>query len=87
MSGCEQPPEKVKSILPQRLSPRPPRLLLANPTRVARATSMESVKKQDILPGMIDEATDLLAASEGDAAVEECRLAAERNRRLMKGTD
>jgi hypothetical protein len=45
-----------------------------------RAITVSNVKRPKLESGWIDEATDLLATMEGDAAVEECAAIARRYR-------
>jgi hypothetical protein len=79
---------KPNSLLPETARPKPPEVDTGESGEtVALATSIGDGKKQDIPPGMIDEATDLLATIEGEEAVEHAKIAAERNRRMLKETD
>jgi hypothetical protein len=76
---------KLESVLPGAAKPKVREADTGEPDeKVAWATKIGGVKQKDIPERMIDEATDLLATLEGDAAVEQAKAAAKRNRRAAK---
>jgi hypothetical protein len=79
------PFEKVESVPPGAAKPKVREADTGEPDeKAAWATKVGGVKQKDIPELMIDEATDLLATLEGDAAVEQAKAAAKRNRRAAK---
>jgi hypothetical protein len=79
---------KDRSILPDAVKQTVPEVASDDPDEnFASAISIGAAEKQETPSTMIDEATDLLATVEGGEAVEQAKIAAERNRRMSTETD